>query len=116
MYLRLSHIIATYAAGSDVTFSLHLDPHTILWIQVGSPDVASFLGSCQHPDGGFGGGPQQLPHLAPTYAAVAALADLGQPAALAVIDRSGALAFVQRMAVPSEQGGGFRVCDGARRD
>lgn len=98
-----------------MSYSGDLDPKTIEWVQVGSADVASFLGSCQHPDGGFGGGPQQLPHLAPTYAAVAALADLGQPAALAVIDRSGVLAFIQRMAVPSEQGGGFRVCDGARR-
>ena len=80
---------------------------------MGWEDVASFLGSCQSPDGGFGGGPQQLPHLAPTYAAVAALTDLGQPAALAVIDRRGVAAFIQRMAVPSERGGGFRVCDGA---
>jgi protein farnesyltransferase subunit beta len=30
--------------------------------------VAAFLASCQHPDGGFGGGPYQLAHLAPTYA------------------------------------------------
>lgn len=33
----------------------------------------------QHPDGGFGGGPGQLAHLLPTYAAVAALAIAGQP-------------------------------------
>lgn len=30
--------------------------------------VVDFLASCQHPEGGFGGGPYQLPHLAPTYA------------------------------------------------
>merc|ERR1719265_2779278 len=30
--------------------------------------VASFLRHCQDPEGGFGGGPMQLPHLAPTYA------------------------------------------------
>jgi hypothetical protein len=29
---------------------------------------------CQDPEGGFGGGPGQLAHLAPTYAAVNALA------------------------------------------
>ena len=35
--------------------------------------VASFLLHCQDASGGFAGGPQQLPHLAPTYAAVSAL-------------------------------------------
>ena len=39
-------------------------------------DVVSFLALCQHPDGGFGGGPGQMPHLAPTYAAVACLAEI----------------------------------------
>ncbi|KAJ7076543.1 terpenoid cyclases/protein prenyltransferase alpha-alpha toroid [Mycena belliarum] len=33
----------------------------------------------QHPDGGFGGGPKQAPHLLPTYAAVSALAIAGRP-------------------------------------
>lgn len=33
----------------------------------------------QHPDGGFGGGPGQAPHLLPTYAAVCALAIVGRP-------------------------------------
>ncbi|THH27106.1 hypothetical protein EUX98_g7081 [Antrodiella citrinella] len=35
----------------------------------------------QHPNGGFGGGPGQAPHLLPTYAAVCALAIVGQPGA-----------------------------------
>ncbi|KAJ8502466.1 hypothetical protein ONZ45_g11727 [Pleurotus djamor] len=35
--------------------------------------------SWQHPDGGFGGGPGQSPHLLPTYAAVCALAIAGKP-------------------------------------
>ncbi|KAJ7207994.1 terpenoid cyclases/Protein prenyltransferase [Mycena pura] len=35
--------------------------------------------ACQHPDGGFGGGPKQAPHLLPTYAAVCALAVVGKP-------------------------------------
>lgn len=30
--------------------------------------IITFLASCQDPEGGFGGGPYQLPHLAPTYA------------------------------------------------
>ncbi|KAF8752851.1 Terpenoid cyclases Protein prenyltransferase [Rhizoctonia solani] len=32
----------------------------------------------QHPDGGFGGGPGQLPHLLPTYASVCSLAIVGR--------------------------------------
>jgi len=33
----------------------------------------------QHPSGGFGGGPGQLPHLLPTYASVCSLAIVGRP-------------------------------------
>ena len=49
--------------------------------------LADFLARCQSPTGGFGGGPGQLPHLATTFAAVSALATLGTPQALAVINR-----------------------------
>ncbi|KAG7093437.1 hypothetical protein E1B28_007115 [Marasmius oreades] len=35
--------------------------------------------ACQHPDGGFGGGPGHEPHLLPTYAAVCSLAIAGNP-------------------------------------
>ena len=42
---------------------------------------------CQHPKGGFGGGPGQLPHLAPTYAASNALAIIGTESAYELIDR-----------------------------
>lgn len=35
--------------------------------------------ACQHPGGGFSGGPGQFPHLLPTYAAVSALAVVGRP-------------------------------------
>ncbi|EDQ86216.1 uncharacterized protein MONBRDRAFT_33884 [Monosiga brevicollis MX1] len=44
------------------------------------------LRQCQNATGGFGGGPGQLSHLAPTYASVNALAILG-PDALSIIDR-----------------------------
>ena len=39
--------------------------------------IVKFLGNCQDPDGGYAGGPGQLPHLAPTYAAVNALTIIG---------------------------------------
>lgn len=35
--------------------------------------------ACQHPDGGFGGGPAQSAHLLPTYAATCSLAIAGRP-------------------------------------
>lgn len=34
---------------------------------------------CQHPNGGFGGGPGQEPGLLPTYSAVSALVCVGRP-------------------------------------
>ena len=59
-------------------------------------DVVSFLALCQHPDGGFGGGPGQMPHLAPTYAAVACLAEIATPDAFACVDRASMRAFLLR--------------------
>eukprot|EP00193_Tetraselmis_chui_P004692 CAMPEP_0177767152 /NCGR_PEP_ID=MMETSP0491_2-20121128/8925_1 /TAXON_ID=63592 /ORGANISM="Tetraselmis chuii, Strain PLY429" /LENGTH=522 /DNA_ID=CAMNT_0019283653 /DNA_START=265 /DNA_END=1833 /DNA_ORIENTATION=- len=85
----------------------------------GVPDGASvvaFLSSCQHPKGGFGGGPGQLPHLAPTYAAVAALVTLGSREALAAVDRPAMADFLKRMCVPLQAGGGFTVHEGGEVD
>ena len=75
--------------------------------------MINFLRSCQAASGGFGGGPRQLPHLAPTYAATASLVSLGGDEALDAVDRPAMLDFIHRLALPPEQGGGFRVCDGA---
>lgn len=76
-------------------------------------DVINFLQACQSPTGGFGGAPSQLPHLAPTYAAVSTLVTIGEEAALSAIDRVALLAFVRRMCVPPEAGGGIAVSEGA---
>ena len=35
--------------------------------------------TCQHPDGGFGGGPGQVGQLLPTYGVVCTLAIVGRP-------------------------------------
>lgn len=43
-----------------------------------SDRVINTLGACQNPEGGFGGGPGQMSHLAPSYAAVSSLAYTGQ--------------------------------------
>ena len=74
--------------------------------------IIAFLASCQHPEGGFGGGPYQLPHLAPTYAAVGALVTLGGADALSVIDRPRLHSYLLRMCIPPERGGGMTMHEG----
>ncbi|CAL1540060.1 unnamed protein product [Lymnaea stagnalis] len=61
--------------------------------------IAKFLGKCQDPEGGFGGGPMQFPHLAPTYAAVNALCILANitEKAFDVLDREKLYKFLMRM-------------------
>lgn len=49
--------------------------------------VTSTMNSCQNSGGGFGGGPYQISHCAPTYAAVLALLILGTEEAYKTIDR-----------------------------
>lgn len=46
-----------------------------------------FLRRCQNQSGGFGGGPQQISHCAPTYASTLSLLILGTPEAYKVINR-----------------------------
>ena len=49
--------------------------------------IIEFLRHCQNPTGGFGGGPGQYSHLAPTYAAVNALVIIGTKEAYQAINR-----------------------------
>lgn len=61
-----------------------------------------FLSKCNHKVlGGFGGGPQQIPHLAATYAAVNAIVSLATEEALLTIDREGLLRFLCDVKQPS---------------
>lgn len=78
--------------------------------------IISFLASCQHPEGGFGGGPYQLAHLATTYAAVAALVTIGSEDALAIVNRDSLLSFFLRMCIPKERGGGMTMHEGGEVD
>ncbi|CAE7192621.1 FNTB, partial [Symbiodinium sp. CCMP2456] len=78
-----------------------------------SPQVAAFLSHCQDPTGGFGGGPSQLPHLAPTYAAVSALVLAGSETAYKAVDRSSMYSFLMRMKSPH---GGFKMHDEGETD
>ena len=83
---------------------------------IAADDVVAFLGACAAEGGGYGGGPGQMAHLAPTYAAVAALLTLGGEAAYESIDRAAVAAFLRRMAVPPERGGGFTMHEGGEAD
>ncbi|CAJ1410614.1 unnamed protein product [Effrenium voratum] len=78
-----------------------------------SYQVAGFIAHCQDPTGGFAGGPQQLPHLAPTYAAVSALVVAGTEAAYKVVDRKAMYGFLMRMKSPD---GGFKMHDEGETD
>ncbi|KAJ1941342.1 CAAX farnesyltransferase (FTase) subunit beta [Linderina macrospora] len=66
-----------------------------------SPELAQgaleTLQSMQDPNGGFGGGNRQVPHLADTYAAVMALALLESEDALGIVDREKMLGWLIRM-------------------
>lgn len=59
--------------------------------------IAGFLAKCQSPNGGFGGGPGQYPHLASTYAAVNALCTIGTQEAYDVIDRKNLRQFLSSL-------------------
>ncbi|KEH24844.1 Protein farnesyltransferase subunit beta [Medicago truncatula] len=71
-------------------------------------NTVDFLNRCQDPNGGFAGGPGQMPHLATTYASVNTLITLGGDKALASINRDKLYGFMRRMKQPN---GGFRMHD-----
>ena len=75
--------------------------------------AATFLARCQDKNGGFAGGPGQMPHLAPTYAAINALTTIGTDYALSVVDRPALHAFLCSMKDPS---GGFTMHLGGEVD
>ena len=67
----------------------------------------------QHPRGGFQGGPAQLPHLAPTYAATNALVALGSREGLRGVDRQRLYDFLAAMKTAA---GPFRMHDNGEID
>lgn len=79
-------------------------------------EIVRFLGKCQHPDGGFSGGPGQDPHIAPTYAAVSALCALGTQEAWELVDRPKLHDFLVRMKSDQEVPGGFYMHVGGEVD
>ncbi|KAI3474882.1 hypothetical protein Pfo_030193 [Paulownia fortunei] len=76
-------------------------------------DAIDFLQRCQDPNGGYGGGPGQMPHLATTYAAINTLITVGGHKSLSSINRKTLYAFLLRM---KDASGGFRMHDGGEVD
>ncbi|XP_075492895.1 protein farnesyltransferase subunit beta-like isoform X1 [Primulina tabacum] len=76
-------------------------------------DVVEFLNRCQDLNGGYGGGPGQMPHLATTYAAVNTLITVGGDISLSSINRKNIYEFFLRM---KDKSGGFRMHDGGEID
>ncbi|KAL3624243.1 hypothetical protein CASFOL_033059 [Castilleja foliolosa] len=76
-------------------------------------DVIEFLQRCQNPNGGYGGGPGQMPHLATTYAAINTLITVGGHKSLSSINREKLYDFLLRM---KDTSGGFRMHDGGEVD
>ncbi|XP_053211355.1 protein farnesyltransferase subunit beta-like [Panonychus citri] len=63
-------------------------------------DIVTFLNRCCRLDGGYGGGPDQIPHLATTYGAISALLTLSHEDALASIDRLALYKYLMKMRQP----------------
>ncbi|XP_051147856.1 protein farnesyltransferase subunit beta isoform X2 [Andrographis paniculata] len=76
-------------------------------------NVIDFLQSCQDPNGGYGGGPGQMPHLATTYAAVNTIITIGGERSLTSINRKKLHSFLLRM---KDASGGYRMHDGGEVD
>ncbi|KAG0461054.1 hypothetical protein HPP92_021351 [Vanilla planifolia] len=68
--------------------------------------IIEFLSHCEDKQGGYGGGPGQMPHLATTYAAVNTLITLGSDAALSSVNRDSLHKFLLRM---KDSSGAFRM-------
>lgn len=76
--------------------------------------IVETIDSCQDPiNGGFGGGPKQLPHCAPMYASVLSLLIIGTPAAYSTIDRH---ALYRLFVSLKHASGGFRMHDDGEVD
>lgn len=76
-------------------------------------DIVKFIGECAHEEGGYGGGPGQIAHLATTFAAVNSLISATSEEALDSIDRAKLVRFLHRMKQPD---GSFSMHDDGEID
>ena len=75
--------------------------------------IIKFLDSCQSDKGGFGGGPDQISHLATTYAAVNALCSLNSERALKCIRVKPLVEWMKRLKL---ENGAFRMHEDGEED
>lgn len=75
--------------------------------------LIEFLKTCQHKNGGFGGGPYQYAHMAATFGAIMALISIGTNDAYNIIDRNRFKQFIMRQ---KQKDGSFSVQDGGEID
>ena len=76
-------------------------------------NLIEFLKTCQHPKGGFGGGPLQYAHMAATFGAIMALISIGNEKAYNIINRDTFKQFIMRQ---KQNDGSFSVQDGGEID
>ncbi|CAG2181776.1 unnamed protein product, partial [Oppiella nova] len=88
---------------------LDLDSH----LELNAIKIIKFLTNCKNKEGGYGGGPQQISHLATTYAAVNALVTLCSESALKSINRQEIKKFIIEM---KQNDGSFRMHSGGEID
>ncbi|XP_039249579.2 protein farnesyltransferase subunit beta-like [Styela clava] len=94
-----------------IVHSLSLLGHELSEQQKSS--VVKFLEKCQSPTGGYGGGPEQFAHLAPTYAAVNCLCIIATDEAYESINREKLLYFLFQM---RQNDGSFTMHEGGESD
>ena len=82
-------------------------------IELNSFRITRFLSHCTNTNGGYGGGPQQISHLATTYAAVNALVSLSNETALKSIEKSKIENFLIQM---KQNDGSFKMHSGGEVD
>lgn len=78
-----------------------------------SKEIVKFIKECAHPEGGYGGGPGQIAHVATTFAAVNALLTVSTEEALDSIDRVSLVKFLHRMKQPD---GSYTIHDDGEVD
>lgn len=78
-----------------------------------SKNVINFMKECAYHEGGYGGGPGQIAHLATSFAAVNALITISSEEALDSIDRVGLVRFLHKMKQPD---GSFTMHDDGEID
>lgn len=99
--LRLPRGVTSLCSGQPWLMYWNLNSLNIMKMPIPeeiTSQVIALLSECKCSDtGAFCGGPSQDPHLAPTYASVAALISLNSPKGYSIIDRKGIHDFIVSM-------------------